>query len=64
MSNNNILHPRKIKINETKIDDSQIIDSQIIDSNIALTVSKWVDKVDINYKYYGELYLPYNLNHF
>ncbi|GES93554.1 hypothetical protein GLOIN_2v1877169 [Rhizophagus clarus] len=47
VSNDNILRPRKI------------IDSQIVDSNIVSTVSKWVDKMDINDDNYRELYLPY-----
>jgi hypothetical protein len=48
VSNDNILHPRKI--------------SQIIDSNIISTVSKWIDKVIINDNNYSELYLPYKFD--
>ncbi|GBC10248.1 hypothetical protein RclHR1_09470008 [Rhizophagus clarus] len=59
VSNDNILRPRKNKINEIKITDSHIIDSQIVDSNIVSTVSKWVDKVVINNDNYRGLYLPY-----
>ncbi|GES93550.1 hypothetical protein GLOIN_2v1868421 [Rhizophagus clarus] len=59
VSNNNILRPRKIKIDKIEIVDSQVIDSQIVDSNIISTASKWVDKVDINDDNYRELYLPY-----
>ena len=54
VSTDNILGPRKIKVNEIKI-----IDSQIVDSSIASIVSKWVDKVVVNDDNYEESYLPY-----
>src|SRR5207302_29922 len=53
--NENVPLPRNInKINGT-------IDSTIVNLNIVSTVSRWVDKVEINYKFahLRELYLPY-----
>ena len=50
----NIPLPRNIKTDE-------IIDSKIINLNIVSTVSRWIDKVEINNKFahLRELYLPY-----
>ncbi|RGB27416.1 hypothetical protein C1646_386619 [Rhizophagus diaphanus] len=56
VSNDNILRPRNIKINEIK---SQINNSKIVDSNIILTVSKWIDKMTNNDEIYRKLYLSY-----
>jgi hypothetical protein len=49
-----ILLPRNIITDET-------IDSKIVNLNIVSIISRWIDKVDINYKfsYLRELYLPY-----
>ena len=49
--NENISPPRNIGV----------IDSTIINLNIASTISRWIDKVDINSKFaqFRELYLPY-----
>ena len=53
--NDHISFPRNIKTDG-------IIDSKIVNLNIVSTVSRWVDKVDINSKFahFRELYLPYN----
>ncbi|GBC11615.2 hypothetical protein GLOIN_2v1868421 [Rhizophagus irregularis DAOM 181602=DAOM 197198] len=59
VSNDNILRPRNIKINEIKIINSQIIDSKIVDSNIISTVSKRIDKMTNNDENYKKSYLPY-----
>jgi hypothetical protein len=50
----NIPLPRNIKIDG-------IIDSKIINLNIVSIITRWIDKVDVNYKfsYLRELYLPY-----
>src|SRR5436190_7163959 len=50
----NISHPRNLKADG-------IIDSKIVNLNIVSTVSRWIDKVDINNKFsqFRELYLPY-----
>jgi hypothetical protein len=50
----NIPLPRNIKIDG-------IIDSKIINLNIVSIISRWIDKVDVNYKFshLRELYLPY-----
>src|SRR2546430_2496471 len=53
--NENILLPRNIKTDG-------IIDSKIINLNIVSTISRWIDKVDVNSKFsqFKELlYLPY-----
>src|SRR6266536_3158460 len=52
--NENILLLRNIKIDG-------VIDSKIVNSNIISTVSRWIDKVDINsnFAYFRELYLSY-----
>ena len=53
--NESILPPRNIKTAD------EIIDSKIINLNIVSTISRWIDKVDINSKFahFRELYLPY-----
>jgi hypothetical protein len=50
----NIPLPRSIKIDG-------IINSKIVNLNIVSTISRWIDKVDVNSKYshFRELYLPY-----
>jgi hypothetical protein len=52
--NENISPPRNIKVDG-------IIDSKIVNSNIVSTISRWIDKVDINDKFahFRELYFPY-----
>jgi len=52
--NENISPPRNIKIDG-------IIDSKIVDINVVSTISRWIDKVDINNKFahLRELYIPY-----
>src|SRR2546430_1823048 len=54
VSTDNILLPRNIKTDG-------IIDSKIVNLNIVSTISRWIDKVDINNKFaqFRELYLPY-----
>ncbi|GES93622.1 hypothetical protein GLOIN_2v1868421 [Rhizophagus clarus] len=58
VSSHNIQRPRNIMINEI-IDE--VIDSLIVDSGIVLTISRWIDKVDINDNNFKESYLPYKL---
>ncbi|EXX54143.1 hypothetical protein RirG_237420 [Rhizophagus irregularis DAOM 197198w] len=50
----NILLPRNIVTDE-------IIDSNIVNLNIVSIISRWIDKVDLNYKFshLRELYFPY-----
>ena len=52
--NENIPPPRSIK-------SDGIIDSKIVNLNIVSTISRWIDKVDINSKFaqFRGLYLPY-----
>src|ERR1044072_5161774 len=52
--NENVLLPRKIQIDG-------IIDSKIVNLNISSSISKWIDKVDVNSKisHLRQLYLPY-----
>ena len=52
--NENILFPRNVKMDG-------IIDSKIVNLNIVSTISRWIDKMDINSKFshYRELYFPY-----
>ncbi|GBB93356.1 hypothetical protein RclHR1_21550002 [Rhizophagus clarus] len=58
VSSHNIQRPRKVKINE--IGNEVIICSQIVDSDIISTISRWIDKMNINNNNFEELYLPYN----
>ncbi|EXX77703.1 uncharacterized protein OCT59_029343 [Rhizophagus irregularis] len=53
-SDNNILLPRNIKIDE-------IIDTKIVNLNIISIIFRWINNVDYNskYSYLRELYLPY-----
>jgi hypothetical protein len=53
----NILLPRKIKINETT---NEVICSQIVSSGIFSTISRWIDKMVNNDSNFNESYLPYN----
>jgi hypothetical protein len=50
----NISLPRNIKIDG-------VIDSKIVNLNIVSIISRWIDKVDVNYKFshLRELYLPH-----
>ncbi|UZO04951.1 uncharacterized protein OCT59_025312 [Rhizophagus irregularis] len=50
----NISLPRSIEIDG-------IIDSKIVNLNIVSIISRWIDKIDVNYKisHLRELYLPY-----
>src|ERR1043166_9193687 len=52
--NDNIPRPRNLKTDG-------IIDSKIVNLNIVSTISRWIDKADINNKFsqFRELYLPY-----
>ncbi|GBB83227.1 hypothetical protein RclHR1_00100031 [Rhizophagus clarus] len=52
VSSHNIQRPRKIKVDE-------VICSLIVDSGIVSTISRWIDKVDVNDNNFKELYLPY-----
>ncbi|GBC04178.1 hypothetical protein RclHR1_05550015 [Rhizophagus clarus] len=55
-SSQNIQRPRKIKINEIT---NEIICSLIVGSSIVSTISRWIDKVNVNDNNFKELYLPY-----
>ncbi|GBB97381.1 hypothetical protein RclHR1_02980020 [Rhizophagus clarus] len=52
--NDNVSFPRNIQVDE-------IIDSKIVNLNIVSTISRWIDKVEINDKFsqLRELYVPY-----
>ncbi|GBB84235.1 hypothetical protein RclHR1_10860005 [Rhizophagus clarus] len=52
--NKNILPPRNIRLDK-------IINSKIINLNIISTISRWIDKVDVNnnFSHLRELYIPY-----
>ncbi|GBC07687.1 hypothetical protein RclHR1_07620005 [Rhizophagus clarus] len=56
ISSQNIQRPRNIKINEIT---NEIICSLIVNSGIVSTISKWIDKVDINDNNFKESCLPY-----
>ncbi|GES93578.1 hypothetical protein GLOIN_2v1882540 [Rhizophagus clarus] len=56
VSSQNIQRPRNIMINEIT---NEVICSLIVNSGIVSTISRWIDKVDINDSNFKELYLPY-----
>ena len=53
----NILFPRNIKVDG-------IIDSKIVNLNVVSIISRWIDRIDVNYKfsYLRELHLPYKFH--